>query len=54
MSGKNDNEISHFHHCPICSRDVPSYREATRCPDDKDRICGRCTAGLFNGRHDGR
>ncbi len=52
MTGKNDNEVSHFHHCPLCGRDVPGYRE--KCGDDKIRICGRCTAGLFNGRTDGR
>ena len=45
--------MSHYHRCPKCKRNVPGYRDNKRCPDSNQRLCGACTAKLFQEVKDG-
>lgn len=38
---------SHSHHCPKCGRKYPGYREARKCREPEQSICGFCLAKTF-------
>lgn len=38
---------THIHYCPNCSRQYYGYREARKCKEPRELICGPCLAKTF-------